>query len=369
MGTPITASVTVNPTPDVAQPADQVVCNNSTTAPVNFTGSVAGAIFNWINNTTSIGLAASGSGNIASFTAINSTNAPVVAQITVTPQFAPNNALRFNGSNNILVSTAPTVPVGNSNYTIEAWVKPNTISGANGIVGWGNWGTVNQVNAFRFNGATSMVNYWWGNDLTVSVPNVLDGNWHHVAATYNGTTRSIYFDGVLRGSDNPAGHNVPAANNMVIAETAPMFNEYFDGSLDEMRIWNVARTLAQIQASMNSTVPANSAGLAAYYKMDEGTGTTTADYTGNNNNGSFVGSPVWIIPSTAPIPGGCQGTPITFTITVNPTPTVNPVANQVVCNNAPTTAINFTSPTTGGTIVYNWTNNTTSIGLAASGTG
>ena len=47
----------------------------------------------------------------------------------------------------------------------------------------------------------------------------------------------------------------------------------------------------------------------------------------------------------------------------------NAVPNQVVCNNAATTAVNFRSPTTGGTIVYNWTNNTPSIGLAASGTG
>jgi hypothetical protein len=54
---------------------------------------------------------------------------------------------------------------------------------------------------------------------------------------------------------------------------------------------------------------------------------------------------------------------------VNPTARVNAITNQVLCNNFPTTAVTFTSPTTGGTIVYNWTNNTTSIGLAASGTG
>jgi subtilisin-like proprotein convertase family protein len=57
------------------------------------------------------------------------------------------------------------------------------------------------------------------------------------------------------------------------------------------------------------------------------------------------------------------------TITVNPTATVLPIANQVLCNNINTTAVNFASPTTGGSIVYNWTNNATSIGLAATGTG
>src|SRR5205823_8266293 len=65
----------------------------------------------------------------------------------------------------------------------------------------------------------------------------------------------------------------------------------------------------------------------------------------------------------------CEGTPNTFTITVNPTATVNTVSNQTVCNGSSTIAITFGSPTTGGTIVYNWTNNTSSIGLAATGAG
>ena len=66
---------------------------------------------------------------------------------------------------------------------------------------------------------------------------------------------------------------------------------------------------------------------------------------------------------------GCQGPDKFFTITVNPTPIVNPVPNQVVCNGASTSPVNFSSPTTGGTLVYNWTNDNPGIGLAASGTG
>ena len=62
-----------------------MVCNGAPTAPVNFTGSVAGTVFNWTNSDPSIGLAASGTGNIASFTAINAGTAPVVATVTVTP--------------------------------------------------------------------------------------------------------------------------------------------------------------------------------------------------------------------------------------------------------------------------------------------
>ncbi|MBK7131180.1 MAG: CUB domain-containing protein [Crocinitomicaceae bacterium] len=69
-GTPQTVTVTVNPIPTVTDPANQTLCANTATTAVTFTGT-AGATFNWTNNTPSIGLAASGSGNIASFTAIN----------------------------------------------------------------------------------------------------------------------------------------------------------------------------------------------------------------------------------------------------------------------------------------------------------
>jgi hypothetical protein len=71
----------------------------------------------------------------------------------------------------------------------------------------------------------------------------------------------------------------------------------------------------------------------------------------------------------SPAANSCPGSQFTYTITVNPTATVTAITNQTVCNAAPTTAITFGSPTTGGTIVYNWTNNTPSIGLVASGSG
>ncbi|MFN4892830.1 MAG: hypothetical protein ACK5G0_03590, partial [Bacteroidota bacterium] len=60
---------------------------------------------------------------------------------------------------------------------------------------------------------------------------------------------------------------------------------------------------------------------------------------------------------------GCSGSPQSMVITVNPTATVNAISNQVVCNGGNTAAVTFGSPTTGGTIVYNWTNNNTTIGL------
>ena len=54
---PVTIVVTVNPTPDVTPPGNQTVGNAAQTTAVNFTGSVAGTVFNWTNDNSSIGLA------------------------------------------------------------------------------------------------------------------------------------------------------------------------------------------------------------------------------------------------------------------------------------------------------------------------
>ena len=292
------------------------------------------------------------------------------------------NALTFNGTNRVTVTNTPTLPVGNSAYTIEAWVKPKTISGVNGIIGWGNWGSVNQTNAIRFNGPTTLINYWWTNDLYVTIPNVLDGKWHHIAATFNGTTRSLYMDGVLLGSDTPSGHNIPSGTPMYIAETNPTSNEYFDGAIDEVRIWNVGKTQLQINATMNTTVPVNSAGLVAYYKLDEGSGVATADATNNGNTGTLTGSPVWNVPSTSQFagnfqsiswsPGGVTTSSITvttsgtYTATVTnasgcttvSTPTVvtvNPLPTVTASSNSPLNLNGTLNLTATGANSYSWT--------------
>ena len=77
--------ITVNPTPSVTKPANQTLCAGASTTAITFSGAVTGTTYSWTNNTTSIGLAASGTGNIAAFTATNATSAPVTATITVTP--------------------------------------------------------------------------------------------------------------------------------------------------------------------------------------------------------------------------------------------------------------------------------------------
>lgn len=82
---PTVFPVTVNPSPVVNAVPNQTLCNGTATAAVPFSGGAPGTIYSWVNNTPTIGLAASGTGDIPSFTATNTGASQVTATVTVTP--------------------------------------------------------------------------------------------------------------------------------------------------------------------------------------------------------------------------------------------------------------------------------------------
>jgi hypothetical protein len=67
---------------------------------------------------------------------------------------------------------------------------------------------------------------------------------------------------------------------------------YYEGVIDEVRIWNVARTASEINSNMNTCLVGNETGLEVYYRMSEGSGSTLTDYAGSNN--ATIYGAVWI---------------------------------------------------------------------------
>jgi len=105
-----TFTITVNPTGEVDQPASQVVCNGSSTATVTFATVNTGGVttYSWTNNDISIGLAATGSGNIPTFTATNAGTSPVVATIIVTPHFTNGGVTCDGPTKTFTITVNPT---------------------------------------------------------------------------------------------------------------------------------------------------------------------------------------------------------------------------------------------------------------------
>ena len=178
-------------------------------------------------------------------TSNNNNNGTLVNGVTYSSTL--KGVLTINGSNQYVSFTTPTnIPISNSNYTISVWFSANSI-GDKGLVGWGNYGTTNQVNAFRLT-SSGLKNYWWGNDL-VSTTTITTGLWYNAVATFDGTTRSIWVNGILISSDTPTGHNVPNANNLTIGVTNT--SEYFDGSIGEVQIFDRGLSSDEITSNFN----------------------------------------------------------------------------------------------------------------------
>ncbi len=355
-GTPVTATVVVNPIPTVNAVANQVVCNGAPTTAVNFTGSVTnppGTVYNWTNNTPSIGLAASGTGNIASFTATNATTAPVTATITVTPGYTNAGTTCTGTPITFTITVNPTATV----------TVPANAFVCNGSVQ--NTGTYN----FSTTATGGVTTYTWtNNDISIGLGASGSGNSLPTFTATNPTTVPITGTITVTPTFTNGGVSCVGTPNSFSITVNPTPNA--TAAPTSQTICSAA-TITTIVST--GTVPgtvfnwtrdnnATATGIAA-----SGVGNISGTLT-NTTNGpvlvTFTITPTYTNGGTT-----CSGTPVTATVLVNPLAVVDPVANQVVCNNDVTAPVNFTSPTTGGTIVYNWTNNLPSIGLAAAGTG
>lgn len=256
----------------------------------------------------------------------------------------PGDYLKFDGGNDFVSVNSPqSIPIGNSHYTIEAWINPSQV-GNNGVVGWGNFGVANQCNALKITNV-GITNYWWGggtNDLSVNYI-FNPGTWYHVAATYDGITKKIYINGALAGSNTPGAnsHNVPNANNFKVGVTNN--TEYFDGGIEEVRIWDNAQSGSDIARRRFCELTGSEAGLVVYYKFNQGISggsnfseINVVNATSYSNTGLFgnfslagstsnflAGSPVTtgsVIPSTIPTLPATQAANLNTVSDLSPAP-------------------------------------------------
>jgi len=115
-----------------------------------------------------------------------------------------------------------------------------------------------------------------------------DNQWHHMAGVVNGNKIQLYLDGAPI-EEQPFDGTIQQTSVQVSIGGEETTNS-FNGLIDEVRIWNVARTQEQIRRWMNRRIWWHPKRLVGYWRMDDPLDSRTAkDYSGNGNDGTLVG--------------------------------------------------------------------------------
>jgi Concanavalin A-like lectin/glucanases superfamily len=213
------------------------------------------------------------------------------------------------------------LPLGNTARTIEFWAFVRTtswVADANTIF---EYGVVAANQGFGLDFGNPMTvpasidpytNGTYDNDNQSSGLSAAMDQWVHFAMTWDGSTAvRAYVNGVLRATRTAAqaGTAMLATAQSQLTIGGNPRGAYFNGYIDEFRIWNVAHSATEIMTTMNRTLAGTEAGLVGYWKFDETMGTSAADsampaghvaHAGTLMSNNAANLPVFI-PSTAPI--------------------------------------------------------------------
>ncbi|EDN70454.1 VCBS [Beggiatoa sp. PS] len=226
-----------------------------------------------------------------------------------TSEIAGNN-LSFDGMDDYVDLQTDVVELAQADFSLEAWINTAYSGSGQGILVSNDADSSWELGekAFHVTSSGTLQFVGWGNGYIKGSTAVNDGQWHHVAVVWDYTAGSgkIYLDGAddtdtggtnyVASNANNAGDTLKIAYSNFNSSEAP---NYFNGGIDEVRVWNTARSQAEIQAYMKSTLKGTESNLVAYYQLDESSGTTATDTTGNYD-GTLNGDPTWGV-SDAPL--------------------------------------------------------------------
>ncbi|TAD99529.1 MAG: hypothetical protein EAZ97_08445, partial [Bacteroidetes bacterium] len=208
---------------------------------------------------------------------------------------ASGNALAFDGKNYLEITQNSSLDFGK--YTFEFWVKPTAYKNAHIISRWGDTGAKNasfvllmndlgKIGIDHHNGANSLGAKFSNKKLALNA-------WTHVAISFDGATISVYLNGIKDLTVNSSIVPQKSTYPIRIANEAKNVSgdQFFKGELDEIRLWNVAKTETEIRTYMCRKVKAN-ANLLAYFRFDADNGAVAADYS-LSNDAKLINDPVW----------------------------------------------------------------------------
>lgn len=209
--------------------------------------------------------------------------------------FDSKTALRFDGSNDMVLVTDDGTLDFAGGFTVEAWIKPYSLGSGMGykdIVG--GFASAEDPSPAYWHIYLKNTDYsQWGFSVCTEGPGcnaaqsasgalVVD-TWTHLAGVFtDDATIKIYQNGQFVTETAHFG-SVSAVNYMKIG----LWETAFNGWIDEVRIWNYARSPQEIQAGLYHLLTGTDAGLVAYYRFDEGSGQVIHDRSNSGLDGQL----------------------------------------------------------------------------------
>ncbi len=285
---------------------------------------------------------------------ITYTQLPTLPEASKSLQFNGTNAYATFGTNSKLQLPQ---------FTLECWFKRvgtgvTGSSGSGGITaiplitkgrGEAEGSTVDCNYFFGINGATNTLaaDFEEGaagtspglNHPIIGTTVIALNTWYHAAVTYDGTKWRLYLNGVLDKevtvSQPVQGLSIQHAAIGSALNSTGATEGFFNGIMDEVRVWKTARTEAELQGTINNQLSSAQTNMVARWGLNEGSGTTIFDFSGNNVTGFITGANFAWSTDVAP-----------YNLTFNPNKAplisgVSPIASETCLGTGSTSNINL----------------------------
>jgi len=231
--------------------------------------------------------------------------------VTIESYGQSGQCVSFDGVDDYISMGSYSDPHGiTTNLTLEAWIKPSNALAYASIVG-NIWWTSQNIGGYAMWMAGGSNPYYVGFGLaaqdTIAEINtaVLPGlnQWTHVACTYDGSRMVIYVNGDTAASCAHSGPIIYDNYTELFIGKYDDDNELYcySGLIDEVRVWNVARTQSQLKQYDSTSLIGTEEGLIGYWKLNEGSGTVTQDGSTHDKDGTLYNGAVWVGETGMPV--------------------------------------------------------------------
>lgn len=221
-----------------------------------------------------------------------------VSDVEVSLSPVVGQSISFDGANDKLqlVEVQTLNEVVDTAFTFSTWVNAAS-TGTNRMIGGGQFldgsGASYPFSIQSSGGVfTASIETSSGSGLLTGKTTFSDSQWYQIALTYSTSKGAqLFIDGSLEASVNISG-SLNTVSSFIVGEDIDQTTgiDNWDGLIDEIRIWNIARDSVSIQNDKDRTISGSSDNLIGYWRLDEGTGTLAFDLTSNKQKATIEGA-------------------------------------------------------------------------------